>query len=87
MDDEYWRAYRVRARRRAAAIGLLFVIGPLGIIVAVLNIVAPKDHPAGDPRDDIVVRLVVCGAFIAFDLALMIGSARLLRGGGRDDAA
>jgi hypothetical protein len=49
--------------------------------------VAPKDHPAGDPRDDIVVRLVVCGAFIAFDLALMIGSARLLRGGGRDDAA
>ena len=87
MDDEYWRTYRVRARQRAAAIGLLFVIGPLGIVVAILNILGPKDHPAGDPRDDIVVRLVVCGAFIAFYLALMVGSARLLRRDGRDEAA
>jgi len=77
VDEEYWRRYRRRARQRAAAQGLL-ILGPIAIVVA-LGIFGPTDHPAGDVRDDPLFRVVTAGLFIAFWIALMVGSIRLLR--------
>jgi hypothetical protein len=81
IDEEYWRRYRERAQRRAGATGLL-VIGPLGILVAIMLILAPMDYPIGDLRNDLGFRLGVYGTFIAFDLVLINGSVRLLRDSG-----
>ena len=78
MDEEYWRRYRRRARQRAAAQGLL-ILGPIAIVVVALGIFGPTDHPAGDVRDDPLFRVVTAGLFIAFWIALMVGSIRLLR--------
>ena len=44
-----------------------------------LGIFGPTDHPAGDVRDDPLFRVVTAGLFIAFWIALMVGSIRLLR--------
>ena len=78
MDEEHWRRYRRRARQRAAAQGLL-ILGPVAIVVVALGIFGPTDHPAGDVRDDPLFRVVTAGFFIAFWIAMMVGSVRLLR--------
>ena len=78
MDDDVLRTPHARARRRAGA-QMLLIIGPIGIIVALLQIFGPLDHPPGDWRDDIAFRLLTFGLFIAFDIALIVGAVRLLR--------
>ncbi len=77
FDEAYWQAYRKRLRRREGARGLL-VIAPLAIGVAVVKILEPATHRAGDVRDDPAFRLVAYGLMIVFMVGLFIASARLL---------
>jgi hypothetical protein len=78
FDADYWRAFRVRARRRASSQVLLFLIGPIGIVVAILRMLEPMGYPAGDLRNSIEFRLLTYGLAIAFDIGLMVLSARWL---------
>jgi len=77
MDEQYWAAYRKRARRRANA-QMSLVVGPLVILTTVLWFFSLMDHPAGDLRDNIVFRLVSCGLMIGFVLTGLVVSVRWL---------
>ena len=77
MDEEFWAAYRRRLRERGAR-QFFLLWGPLAIITAVFVLTAPMDHPAGDWRDDPVVRIIGAGAFVAFGLIAIVTSARWL---------
>ena len=77
FDEAYWRASRKRLRRREGSRGLL-VIAPLAIAVAVVKILEPATHPAGDVRDDPAFRLMAYGLMIVFMVGLFVASVRLL---------
>ena len=78
MDEDFWVAYRKRARRRANSYGAL-ILSPVVIAVAVLLALSLTDHPAGDIRDTVAFRVVVYGSFIVFAMALVVGSIRWLQ--------
>ena len=62
-DDEYWKAYRARARRRASSLGAV-VICPFGIALAALKILEPAAYPAGDVRNEVLFRIALYGGLI-----------------------
>lgn len=78
FDEAYWRAFRTRARKRTS-VQMLFVIGPIGIAVALLKILEPMTYPAGDLRNSLDFRLLFYGGFILFILALVVAAVRWLR--------
>ena len=78
MDEQYWRKFRARARKRASCQGML-LLGPFGILVAVLKILEPMGYPPGDIRNSIEFRLAFYGLVIGLFLALMVHAARWLR--------
>jgi ABC-type transport system involved in multi-copper enzyme maturation permease subunit len=77
MDDEYWAAYRKRARRRANAFGAL-IFCPFIIVIAVLAYTGPVNHQVDDIRDNMAFRFVVYGLFLTLGVAGLIGSVRWL---------
>ena len=77
FDDEYWRAFRARARKRTSAQMALF-IAPLGIFVTIVKILEPQQYPAGDVRNSMEFRLLFYGVAIILLIALLVGSLRWL---------
>jgi hypothetical protein len=51
---------------------------PFIIVMAVLAVTGPTDHPIGDIRDNIVFRLAFYGLFVAGGVAGLISSVRWL---------
>ena len=78
MDEDYWRKFRARARKRTG-MQMLLLIAPFGIFIAILMILEPMDHPAGDIRNSIEFRLAFYGLSIALALVFMVAASRRLR--------
>ena len=77
MDEEYWKEYRKRARKRANAYGTL-ILGPFIIVIAVISFLAPNHQVPGDFRDAIAFRLALLGFFLALGLFGLVSSIRWL---------
>lgn len=78
FDEDYWRAFRARARKRTS-MQMMLLIGPVGIAITLFKILEPMTYPAGDIRNSLDFRLLFYGAFIVFILTLMIAAVRWLR--------
>jgi len=77
VDDEYWAAYRRRARERTVR-QFFLIFGPIAMLVAIWSVAAPIDLAPGDYRADPVFRLVMGGAAFIFGLTALVTSARWL---------
>jgi hypothetical protein len=84
FDENYWLAYKARERKRWSARFLLFVIGPVTILISILKVIDPINYPPGDLRNAWEFRLLVFGGFVVLGLALIIGAFRWLRADARD---
>jgi hypothetical protein len=78
FDEQYWRAFRARTRKRVGMQGLL-LIGPIGIAVCILRIIDPVTHPAGDSRNSLAYTLLINGGGIVLFTILIALSVWGLR--------
>jgi hypothetical protein len=75
MDEEYWVAYRKRARKRANAWGA-FAFCPFIIAVALLSLTQRPNFQV--LRDNPTLHVLVSGVFLAFGVIGLVGSVRWL---------
>ena len=76
MDEEYWAAYRKRARERAVW-QFFLILGPVFILGGIWSLLSPIEYPASDIRGSIVYRLVTAILLIAVG----VGGMCFRRGG------